>query len=101
MASLPPVQLNVGPLLLPDFNSSALVHCILAWPTMAETAEYHRVSEEKIAGELRNWMRAQPERIEQMRRQWPACSWDRYIDLALKKRRVSEGRLGSRLNQRM
>lgn len=101
MASLPPAQLNIGPALLPDFVSSALFYCILAWPTLDETVEFHRVAEEKIAGQLRVWLRAHPERIEELRLRWPSCDWDRYLEVATRKRRISEGRLRSRLEHRM
>ena len=101
MATHPPAQLNIGPALLPDFMTSAFFYCILAWPTLDEAAEFHRVAEEKIAGEVRAWLRAQPERLEELRRGWPNCDWDRYRALATKKRRVSEGRLKSRLQHRM
>jgi hypothetical protein len=101
MASLPPAHLNIGPALLPDFVTSAMFYCILAWPTLNEAAEFHRVAEEKIAGEVRVWLRAQPQRIEQLRRNWPQCDWDRYLELATMKQRVSEGRLKSRLKHRM
>lgn len=101
MVSLPPAQLNIGPALLPDFISSAFFYCILAWPTLEENGEFQRVAEERIAGQLRTWLRAQPDRIEQLRSDWSHCNWDRYLDLASTKRRVSEGRLKSRLEQRM
>lgn len=101
MASLPPAQLDIGPAILPDFMSSAFFYCILAWPTLNEAAEFHRVADEKIAGEVRNWLRADPSKIEHQRRRWPQCNWDRYLEVATKKRRVSEGRLRTRLNHRM
>lgn len=101
MASLPPAQLNIGPALLPDFVSSAFFYSILAWPTLHETAEFHRVTEERIAAQLRVWLRANPELIDELRHNWPNCSWDRYFEIATTKRRVSEGRLKARLNQRM
>lgn len=101
MASLPPAQLGIGPALYPDFITSALFYCILAWPTLKEASEFHRVSEENIAGEVRVWLRAHPERIEQLRRGWAHCDWNRYLELATMKHRVSKGRLKSRLEHRM
>ena len=95
------VQLNVGPALLPDFMTGAMIHCILAWPTSDNASNFHRVSSELMAEIVRITLKCDPGAIEVCRRQYAQQDWDKIIGLAKSKSRIAVGHLRKRLNQRM
>ena len=85
---------------MPDFMTGALVLSILAWPTGAEMAPFHKVSQELMAEVLRQTKRSNPEAIEDQRRLWPQYDWNARLVRA-DNRRMASGSLQKRLKQRM
>jgi hypothetical protein len=98
--STPPPQLDVGPALMPDFMTGALLLSILAWPTHAEMAQFSRVSEELMADVLRQTRRVNPASVELLLAYWPKHNWAPILARA-RKRRIAPGTLKTRLRQRM
>ena len=96
----PAPELKVGPALVPDFQTGAMVLAILAWPTAAETEMFRRVSNELMAEVLRQTIRTDPDAVDDLHRDWPQQDWDALL-LTAAKRRMAIGSLGKRLNQRM
>ena len=89
--------LNLGPAVLPDFATGALINAILAWPTFAEAAHFNQVSEELMAGAIRI---TAPEVIGSITANWPQLNWHS-ITTRSRKKRPALGGLQKRLNQRM
>lgn len=96
-----PLQLNMGPGLLPDFMTGVMFHCLLAWPTSSEVPAYHRVSRELIVAILRQKLQHNTNVLDECRVLWPTLDWDTWAALARTEKRPAAGTLQKRLNQRM
>ena len=94
------IQLNLGPALMPDFVTGALFQAILAWPTSSEAVQFHRVSEELIAGVVRLTKAEDPASVRFVMNEWPQVNWPS-IEVRSQKSRPAFGSLRKRLDQRM
>ncbi len=92
--------LNLGPALMPDFMTGALFHSILAWPTTEEMCNFHRVSEELMAGTIRLTKAEDPGLARSVIVQWPQHNWPS-IEARAQKPKSALGYLDKRLRQRM